>query len=243
VITELKPIDVLPVQTAFTAPPALPSPMAMIERAVEQGAGIEVLTKLMDLQDRWEKNQARRAFDEAIASAKAELGPVTKNAKGHNDKRYANFAAYAAAVDPVISKFGLSYRFRTSQSDRISVTCVLSHRLGHSEENTLTGPADKTGSKNDIQAIGSTLTYLQRYSLIQALGLAASDDDDGVAAGRPSTELIDSEQIATLLDKIKATGTDLEAFCKAYRIEAIPDLPLASYQHALGQLQRKAARK
>ena len=77
---------------------------------------------------------------------------------------------------------GLSYRFRTIQDGAIKVTCILSHKSGHSEENTLSGPADASGSKNAIQAIGSTLTYLQRYTLTQALGLAASDDDDGRSA-------------------------------------------------------------
>lgn len=154
------------------------TPMDMVQQAVTSGAGIEVLEKLLALQERWEANQGRKDFDEAIAAAKAEIKPVARNKKGHNDKRYADFAAYAREVDPVLAKYGLSYRFRTEQDDRIRVTCILSHRGGHSETNTLAGPADSSGSKNAIQAIGSTLTYLQRYTLTQALGLAASDDDD-----------------------------------------------------------------
>lgn len=161
------------------------NPMQMVQQALDSGAGIEVLTKLMDLQERWEKTQARKDFDEAIAAAKAEIKPVARNKKGHNDKRYADFAAYAREVDPILASVGLSYRFRTEQDDRIKVTCILSHKSGHSETNTLAGPADSSGSKNAIQAIGSTLTYLQRYTLTQALGLAASDDDDG----RQSTAL------------------------------------------------------
>jgi len=158
------------------------NPMQMVQQALASGAGIEVLTKLMDLQERWEKTQARKDFDEAIAAAKAQIKPVARNKKGHNDKRYADFAAYAREVDPILADHGLSYRFRTDQDDRIKVTCILSHKSGHSETNTLAGPADSSGSKNAIQAIGSTLTYLQRYTLTQALGLAASDDDDGRAA-------------------------------------------------------------
>ena len=87
-------------------------------------------------------------------------------------------------VDPIITSHGLSYRFRTQQNDKINVTCILSHKAGHYEETTLSGPADATGSKNAIQAIGSTLTYLQRYSLVQALGLAAANDDDGKSSGK-----------------------------------------------------------
>ena len=49
------------------------------------------------------------------------------------------------------------------------MTCVVSHRLGHSEENTLTAGRDESGNKNNIQAVGSTITYLQRYTLKAAL--------------------------------------------------------------------------
>jgi hypothetical protein len=168
---------------AASAPPAQPiTPMEMLNTALTRGADISVLEKLMALQERWEANQARKAFDAAIAEAKGEIGPIVRNAKGHNDKRYADFSAIARTVDPILAKHGLTYRFRTEQTDRIHVTCILSHRDGHSETTTLAGPADNSGSKNAIQAIGSTLTYLQRYSLVQALGLAASNDDDGKSA-------------------------------------------------------------
>lgn len=171
-LVEFEPVEAMPATTALT-------PMAMLSQAVARGAGLEMISKLMDLQERVERGQARRDFDEAIAAAKAEIKPVARNKTGHNDKRYADFAAYAREIDPVLAKFGLHYRFRTHQDDRVHVTCVLSHRGGHNEENTLSGPPDGSGGKNAIQSIGSTLTYLQRYTLTQALGLAASDDDDG----------------------------------------------------------------
>jgi hypothetical protein len=204
------------------------TPMDMLNQAVERGANIDVLTKLMDLQERWEKNQARKEFDAAIAAAKAEISPVVRNATGHNSKRYADFAAIARAVDPVITKHGLSYRFRTAQTDRIAVTCVLSHRAGHSEETTLAGPPDASGSKNAIQAIGSTLTYLQRYSLVQALGLAAGDDDDGKTAA--TGDSITQEQADALRDAIEANGKNLTKFLQWAKVQALTDIPAANYQ-------------
>ncbi len=144
----------------------------------------ERVERFIAMHDGMEAKRSKLAFSNAIAQAKAKIAetPIIKNATGHNSKRYADFSAYAKVVDPVLASFGLIYRFRTVQSDKISVTCVLTGH-GHEEENTLSGPADASGSKNAIQAIGSTLTYLQRYTLVQALGLAASDDDDGAAMG------------------------------------------------------------
>jgi hypothetical protein len=207
------------------------TPMDMLQRAVESGAGLEMVEKLMSLQERWETGQARKAFDKAIAAAKAKITPIQRNAKGHNDKRYADFAAIAKVVDPILSEHGLSYRFRTAQSDRISVTCILSHQDGHSEETTLSGPADASGSKNAIQAIGSTLTYLQRYSLVQMLGLAASNDDDGKAgAGLP---LITQEQADSIRELLEANGKSREKFLKWQKIERIEDLRADLYEAAV----------
>lgn len=213
------------------------TPMEMLDRALSSGAAPETLEKLMALQERWEASQARKAFDDAISAAKADIPPITKNAKGHNEKRYADFAAIARVVDPIISKHGLSYRFRTKQDDRIHVTCILSHRAGHSEETTLAGPADTTGSKNAIQAIGSTLTYLQRYSLTQALGLAAADDNDAADFG--VGEAINADQLKRLRELADEVSADLEAFCKYFKIEALPDLPSAKFDQAFGLLEQK----
>jgi len=205
------------------------TPMMMLDRAVSSGAGIDMIEKLMGLQERWEANQGRKAFDAAIAAAKAEIPVIAKNATGHNAKKYANFAAIAGTIDPIISKHGLSYRFRTTQGDRISVTCILSHRDGHSEETTLSGPADNSGNKNAIQSIGSTLTYLQRYSLVQMLGLAAAEDDDGKAgatqAYEPPPGSISAEQAAKIREALAAKGASENAFLQWAKHKRIDDIP------------------
>ena len=197
------------------------TPMQLLTHAVQSGASVETMEKLMALHERWEANMARRAFDQAVSEAKAEIQPAIRNKKGHNDRKYADFAAIAAAVDPVICKHGLSYRFRTKQEGSISVTCILSHRDGHSEENTLSGPADQSGNKNAIQAIGSTMSYLMRYSLVQALGLSTVDDDDGKSASEPEKPFITEEQIMALRELIQAAGTTADKFCERIKV---PDL-------------------
>jgi hypothetical protein len=211
--------------------------MDMLNQAVNQGANIEVLEKLMGLQERWEKSQARKAFDEAVAEAKAEIPPIIKKREGHNSKKYADFAAIAKVVDPIIAKHGLSYRFRTTQDERINVTCVLSHRLGHAEETTLAGPADQTGNKNAIQAIGSTLTYLQRYSLVQMLGLAASEDDDG--RGASNNDPVNDQQAGEIRKLITETKSDLDRFLKWVGAESVSDIPASRFNDCVAMFKAK----
>lgn len=217
------------------------TPVQMAYQLISSGADFQSVKEMMALSKELAADQAKRAFDAAVASAKAEMEPVAKNAKGHNNKAYANFAAYAAAVDPVLSKFGLSYRFRTEQTDRITVTCVLSHKDGHSEENSLSGPADTSGSKNAIQAIGSTLTYLQRYTLIQALGLAASDDDDGGNHGKTEQQIatISEDQVIQLREMIDASGADMARFLKIGRLQKLSDMRASEFDDAMAMLKKR----
>lgn len=185
--------DILVVGT----PRASLTPMELLDRALTSGANVETLNSLMELQERWEHNQAKKAFDEAIAAAKSEIGPIRKNRhvgydskkadSGRTEYSHEDFAEIAKQINPILANYGLSYRFRTASpvDGPVSVTCIISHRLGYSEENSLQAPRDVSGSKNPIQAIGSTVTYLQRYTLKAALGLAAENDDDGQQSGAP----------------------------------------------------------
>jgi hypothetical protein len=181
-----------PERTAIT-------PMEILNAAVQGGASVEALEKLLALQERWQANEARQAYNEALAAAKAELPSIRKNRRvnyehreggGTTDYAFEDLAEIAETVNPILATHGLSYRWRTeSPPDApVKVTCIVSHRLGYSEENTLEGPRDTSGKKNSLQAIGSTVTFLQRYTLKAALGLATKEDDDGRASGPPVRE-------------------------------------------------------
>jgi hypothetical protein len=231
------------------------TPMEMLDRAVASGAGIETLERLMSLQERWEKNQARKAFDDAMAAAKAEIPVISKNrrvgyehkdGKGETSYRHEDLGEIARTVDPILTKYGLSYRFRTTSETNqpVSVTCIVAHRDGHSEENTLTAGRDDSGKKNSIQAIGSTITYLQRYTLKAALGLAASSDDDGGKADQTiDNGPISEDQAKAIRDLIETTGTDIAKFCEYLKVDAVPDIPASEFPRVIAMLEKKRASK
>ncbi len=226
------------------------TPMEMLSRAVERGADVAMIEKLMDLQDRWEKSQARKAFDQAMAAAKADMPIIGKNrevdftsAKGRTHYRHEDLAGIARAVDPVLAKHGLSYRYRTQQDGgSVCVTCVVSHRDGHFEENSLTAGRDESGNKNNIQAVGSTITYLQRYTLKAALGLAASQDDDGRGASAAADEPITEGQLATLTKALTDAEADQAKFCEYLRVPNLAELPQSRFADAMKAVAAKKQR-
>jgi|SRR5665213_141264 len=235
------------------APSAALTPMQMLDKAVAQGANVEIIEKLMGLQERWEKNNARKAFDEAMANAKAKITPIKKNrtvdftsAKGRTNYRHEDMAEIARTVDPILADQGLSYRYRTSiEGPTVAVTCILSHRLGHSEETTLSAGRDETGNKNSIQAVGSTVTYLQRYTLKAALGLAAAVDDDAkIAVNKSEADpKISAEQESSLIDAIEACGVGRPKFCQHYQIDMVAQLPARLFNEAIKACDGYKAKK
>ena len=176
------------------------TPMGMIELAVTKGASVDQLTKLMDLQDRWQATEARKAFVAALNQFKADPPVLVKSkavsfGAGKTSYKHATLDQVSSVIGAALSKVGIAHRWETEQLEggMIRVTCVLTHELGHSERVPLMASPDTSGSKNAIQAVGSTVTYLQRYTLLAATGMAVQDQDDDGRLGK-GKEMPDDEK-------------------------------------------------
>ena len=226
------------------------SPAGMIRTAVAGGADLDKLEKLLTLQERFEANEARKAYHVAMAAFKENAPKIEKDKKvsfsaGGGKVAY-NHASLYNVVEKIsveLSKHGLSASWITKQDGAaILVTCKITHAKGHSEETTLVAAADTTGSKNAIQAIGSTITYLERYSLLALTGLATYEQDDDGRGSAPA-ELIDEKQLSQLLDMLNDLKGDPIANKKgllAYlKLEKLEDVLKTDFQKAIVALQTK----
>jgi hypothetical protein len=199
---------------AVVANPA--NPMTMLAVAVQRGMDASTIKDLMDLNERWERGEARKAFNKALAAFKAEAVEVIKNKRVHftnqagkvTDYKHAELSDVIEAVAPALSKHGFSWGWKTKQEGKsIEVTCELRHELGYSESVSLTAPADESGGKNSVQQIVSTVTYLERHTLKAICGIAekGQDDDGRSAKGMPD------EELQEWVKKIEATTTKEKA--------------------------------
>jgi hypothetical protein len=183
------------------------TPLGILQIAVQQGANVDKLAQLLGLHERWEANQARQAYNAAMVKFKQSPPKITKNKRvKFDDTEYdhATLDHVTEAITETLNAVGISHKWKMCQSPEISVTCVLTHEMGHSEETTLRASPDTSGSKNCIQAIGSTLTYLQRYTLLASVGLApAAIDNDGRAAYEEQKRKTPEERVAECLSWIK----------------------------------------
>jgi hypothetical protein len=173
------------------------TPMTLINMAVSQGADTDKLKQLMDLQERWEANEARKAYVAAISAFKSDPPSIYKTklvAYGNTRYKHALIGDVNAVIIDCLTKHGLSHRWEVDQSNGITVSCIITHALGHSEFTKMTAPADNSGQKNSIQSIASTVTYLQRYTLLAATGITTMDMPDDDAMGGVKTPIKSKEQ-------------------------------------------------
>ncbi len=205
--------DVIDVEAAHSTPrtSALPAhrqsgalatttPADLLRIAVESGADLDRLEKLMELQERWESKVAKKAYDAAFAAFKAEAVKILKGRTVTDGplrgKSYAELHDVVNAVTPALSKHGLSSSWRLTKDDKdwIEVTCYLRHVDGHEESVSMGGPPDTGGAKNAIQARASTKSYLERYTLKAITGLSEQADDDDGNGGAPQNRQQQGQQ-------------------------------------------------
>ena len=206
------------------------TPMEMLARALQLQSSPEVLEKLLALQERWERNESRKAFDQAMIKAAAEFEPIVKRNRasygsGKTNYEYEDLAMIEQAVKPALNKYGIFYRHRPKvEANVIIVTCVLYGHGYRDEDCSLPAPADSSGSKNPVQAIGSTVTYLQRYTLRMALGLAPIKDDDATSTSNNLLSAEELDVVKAALDDAGAHQDDYQRFFKTLKITAFADL-------------------
>ena len=235
--------------------------VSLIERLVlNPDADLDKLERMLALKREHDRDNARISFAGALAAARSKIPPIVKDATvdfttrdgKRTNYQHETLAGIAKVIDPILSEYGLSYRFRTNQgSGGVQVTCIIAHAHGHSEETSLSCAPDGSGSKNAFQAVGSAVTYLQRYTLKAALGLSAEMDDDGQSAAprrnddvrqdkpaprqRPAT--IDADQFRQLQAKADEAGVPLERIADQYQVDRAEELLAADLPQIINRLQ------
>jgi hypothetical protein len=196
------------------------SPAVLLQIAVAQGADLDRLERLMALQERWEANEAKKAFDDGMAAFKGEAVEIIKRKlvdfttqKGRTTYKHAELSDVVDAVAGPLSKHGFSWKWSMKQErDWLEVTCVLTHKAGHSESVTLGAAPDQSGGKNSIQAVISTKTYLERHTLKAITGVAEKGDDDDGQGAEPLPDPLEvwsgRAALAQTIEELQAVSRD-----------------------------------
>lgn len=217
--------------------------MAIIERAaLNPEVDAAKMDQLFALQEKVLARNARTEYFRALAMMAGNMPAIEENGKGHNQTKYAKWEDIQAAITPVLGAHGFALSFRTKVEEKaIRITAILAHREGHTEENELLLPADNSGSKNAVQAVGSSITYGFRYTACALLNIQTGvSDDDGKAAGGDAT---DEDEVAAFVAKVDQHKASMARLLKAVGAETIHGLTPKQLKEAVAKLDAWIAAK
>jgi hypothetical protein len=224
----------------------------LLHLAVREKVPVESLEKLVALHNQEQDRRAAREFQAAMSKFSATCPPIVRRTENsqfqvtrdgrRESRRYASLEDIAHTVRGPLGECGLSFRWGDMKLDGelLALECVVAHVGGHSVTSRVSLPYKSQAGASEQQKMGSAMTYAQRYSLVQALGLTTCDEDED--GGDPTT--IDDEQERTLEEWIVSSGADRARFIQGYlKVEKLSDLRASDYAMALNALKAKAAGK
>lgn len=132
----------------------------------------------------------------ALAKAQGELSNVTVDAKNpHFKNEYATLDSLLAEIRPIFSKNGLAL-IQIPFAD-LNGKHYLETMVAHSSGQFFATTMEMIASKNDMQGLGSAMTYARRYMAEGAAGVTKTTDDDAISAVQPAAAVVPIKEVKT----------------------------------------------
>lgn len=243
-MVEAKPSERLPVaRTDFGS---------VLQGAIDKGIDPASLGAILAAAKEYRAMEAKAAFDSAMAEFKASCPPIPRRTENAQfsvvrngvkvNRKYAALEDIEGTIRGPLGVCGLSYRWAGAkvESNQLTMTCIVSHAQGHSVESPVVIPVESRAGCSEQQKYGSAMTYAQRYSLIQALGLTTCDEDaDGNAPDLASGPKVTPEQADELQMTVAEVGADKAKFLAWVGVASYADVPASEYPRVLAALKAK----
>ena len=232
-------------------------PSAIIIALIQSKADPAYLREMLAVRQQWDADEARKAFNFAVAEFQRRA-PVVEKADEANGKKYAALDRIWGRVSPTLTELGLSVTWqvcelRGSGADSIChLEGQLRHRDGHGERLVYDTPlpaiitnSQGKATQNAAQQMGSANTYAKRYALCAALGIVTGDDfrdDDGNGGAALVTDE-QARQLSDLLDAARGVhGFNEKGFWEFAGVGHVSEIPAARYTEIMASLRRKIQR-
>jgi hypothetical protein len=225
------------------------TPSDQIAHAISCGADLGKLEKVLELQERWESNQARKMYAKAFAAAQSKIKSVIKGKKNsQTNSRYADLGDVIESAQPVYTEEGFAVIFYEGKADlegHMRVCADVLHEAGHKESYHLDVPLDGVGIKGNanmtgIHAKASSTSYGRRYLMCMIWNIPTADND-GVTA----TAFISIQELSAIRDMLIDMGEEKNeaTLAKTLGVASLEQLPASSFNRAMAVLEARKALK
>lgn len=158
-------------------------------------------------------------------------GKVVKSANNPFFKtKYSDLNSVIEATDPALEEVGLLW------IDRIEGEVLIYEIIDHESGETIRGEVRLIMNKQDMQQLGSAITYARRYARMAACGLQAVDDDGSMASG---TVFATPKQIKEINELILKTKSDAVKFLQYFHVDSVKNLTKDAAIQAIKTLKLK----
>jgi hypothetical protein len=223
------------------------TPMQLIDNAVAKGVDTDQLEKLLALQERWEANEARKAYSNSMVDVHAEIPVIAKALRNNQtNSNYADLGAVIEQTKKIYTKHGFSIVFHEGKADEPEFVRILAdviHRSGHKEVYYYDAPMEGKGIKGNVNMTAthgkaSSTSYARRYLMYMIFNIPTGDDD-GNSAGQGDT--LSETQIAEVEALAQEVGVDVKgkAFLSYLKVDTLDDVLSKNFKAVIAVLEKK----
>lgn len=168
-----------------------------------------------------------------ISEFQSIVGSIRKDSKNpHFKSKYASIESVLDAIREPLKKCGLVV-VQKSRGDGLETILA---DIDDGQE--ITSFVPYIVAKQDMQGLGSAITYARRYGLVSILGLEQEDDDANMASNLQPHK-ITQQQFDVITDLILKTETDEIAFANYFKVARVSDLKDVDFAKAKAMLEKK----
>lgn len=261
-----KPIRNAVAKVERMPPPASSANMLSIiaDAAANPKVDVEKMRALLQIQREIMAEEARVAFTQDFLAMSKDMPSVNRDGRivieAKPGKRgqvtpYATFENLHRVATPILRDHGFVFWSEPdigNDSAPIVMRGHLDHVKGHGKTCAIPLPFETSGSKNNVQGVGSSLSYGRRYCMMNLCNIVSHAPDDRDVDGADPKQAskqeaadpkINGSQAKELLKAINECGVEATVFMDKYGIKAVHELPLRSYDEAIKACRDYAARK
>lgn len=208
-------------------------------------AHVEVLKGMMDLYERNERRQGEKDFAAALTDLQGETirvhatKAVDQKADGTCRYKFAPYEEIMREVQPMLTKHGFSVTFDTRvEENRLVSVCTLTHKGGHTRQNSFAVRYTKPPGSSDAQGDMSTKSYAKRGALCDALNITIDHDDDARALG----DFISAQDADNLREWVESLGADVKKFLEFAEAESFETIRTSKLDVLHDTLKKREAK-
>lgn len=175
---------------------------------------------------------------------KTKVGAIKKDSTNpHFKNKYASIESVLDTIEQPLLDAGLG--FIQCVEDLNLITTIYDTE----SDVTISSKVPLILNKQDMQQLGSAITYARRYGLVSMFGLEQEDDDGNLASGNNQKPVQNAQQeVKEFISKEQATGLnkyaieqgqDIKKVLEFFKVDGLLKLTSKQYNFAMSKLKNK----